>query len=48
LRRYPQQFHDCEEAVQEALIAAATTWTDAGFPPTVADAGVPPDPVGWL
>ncbi|MFE3289919.1 RNA polymerase sigma factor [Rhodococcus sp. NPDC059234] len=39
LRRYPRQFDDCEEAVQEALIAAVTTW---------ADAGVPPDPAGWL
>ncbi|MCX5046591.1 hypothetical protein OG921_25800 [Aldersonia sp. NBC_00410] len=48
LRRYPQQFDDCEEAVQEALIAAAATWATAGVPPTGPDAGVPPDPVGWL
>jgi RNA polymerase sigma factor (sigma-70 family) len=39
LRRYPTQFELCEEAVQEALLAAATSWP--------AD-GLPDSPRGWL
>jgi RNA polymerase sigma factor (sigma-70 family) len=39
LRRYPNQFDLCEDAVQEALLAAATNWP--------AD-GVPDNPRSWL
>jgi RNA polymerase sigma factor (sigma-70 family) len=39
LRRYPTQFELCEDAVQEALLAAATGWP--------AD-GVPDSPRSWL
>jgi RNA polymerase sigma factor (sigma-70 family) len=38
LRRY-RDFGDCEDAVQDALIAAATQWPDQG---------VPDNPRGWL
>lgn len=38
MRRY-RDFSGCEDAVQEALIAAATQWPDAG---------VPESPAGWL
>jgi len=39
LRRYPTQFELCEDAVQDALLAAATGW---------ATDGVPENPYGWL
>ncbi|MBL7501940.1 sigma-70 family RNA polymerase sigma factor [Frankia sp. CNm7] len=39
LRRYPTQFDLCEDAVQEALLAAATDWPVDG---------VPDNPRGWL
>ncbi|MBL7491147.1 RNA polymerase subunit sigma-24 [Frankia sp. AgB1.9] len=39
LRRYPTQFELCEDAVQEALIAAAAGWPVDG---------VPDSPRGWL
>ncbi|MDT3445193.1 RNA polymerase sigma factor [Pseudofrankia sp. BMG5.37] len=39
LRRYPGQFDLCEDAVQEALLAAATGWPRDG---------VPDNPRGWL
>ncbi|MCW2983983.1 MAG: putative polymerase, sigma-24 subunit, subfamily, partial [Conexibacter sp.] len=39
VRRHPQQFDACEDAVQEALLAAARQWPDEG---------VPDDPRAWL
>ena len=39
LRRWPGQFDLCEDAVQEALLAAATGWPRDG---------VPDNPRGWL
>jgi RNA polymerase sigma factor (sigma-70 family) len=39
LRRYPSQFDRCEDAVQEALLAAATSWPVDGMPG---------NPRGWL
>ena len=38
-RRHPRDFDACEDAVQEALIAAARQWPDEG---------VPDDPRAWL